>query len=758
YPVRLTAAAAQLPYEVDVRSSSSPIHEVNASHSTATVPPQLNPGDTTGMSDIARYFVRRELVSSGLTQFNDRPENYWAWKSSYINATRELNLNASEELDLLTKWLGRESSEHVRRIRSVHVATPAVGLQLVWERLEECYGSPEVIERALFERLENFPKVSNKDPMKLRELGDLLTELNSAKSEGYLPGLSYLDTARGVNPIVEKLPHSLQEKWLAKGSQYKEQHYVSFPPFAYFTDFICGEARRRNDLSFSLTSTPSKTSNQFLKNERPERETRNAKRQVSTHKTDVAANRSTSQIDSSSYKPDDVGKQCPIHQKPHPLKKCRGCRSKPLEERRAFLKEIGVCFKCCSSTTHLAKNCKAALKCSECESEDHVAALHPGPPPWGTEKKDPPSQYGGESEEKVPEPAVTSKCTEVCGRGQSLWSCSKICLVKVYPKTLPDKATNVYILLDDQSNRSLARSEFFDLFQIKGTDSPYTLRTCAGVTETSGRRATGFVAESLDGKTSVMLPTLIECNHMPDDRTEIPTPEVAQHHSHLKSIAHMIPRLDPEAQILILLGRDVLQVHKVREQRNGPHSAPYAQHLDLGWVVVGDVCPGSAHKPAAVTSYRTSVLENGRPSLLTLCPNQFQVKERFSSKFEVVDARSLVPVVVATATPNPVVDTGSVRDAVRLKKKESYQTMLACGTPDAVDGYRQAKQAAAQAVLEGKRQKLGSGRSSFSEAMEEDYRSPRLASREKFWQTVRRLRRGKQYSANTVYSGRVGSC
>lgn len=170
----------------------------------------------------------------------------------------------------------------------------------------------------------------------------------------------------------------------------------------------------------------------------------------------------------------------------------------------------------------------------------------------------------------------------------------------------------------------MARSEFFDLFQIKGSDSPYTLRTCAGVMETSGRRATGFIAESLDKKTSVMLPTLIECNHMPDDRTEIPIPKVAQHHSHLKSIAHLIPHLDPEAQILILLGRDVLQVHKVREQRNGPHSAPFAQRLDLGWVVIGDVCLGSAHKPAAVTSYRTSVLENGRPSLLTPCPNQVQ--------------------------------------------------------------------------------------------------------------------------------------
>ncbi|KAI3355622.1 hypothetical protein L3Q82_017911, partial [Scortum barcoo] len=48
--------------------------------------------------------------------------------------------------------------------------------------------------------------------------------------------------------------------------------------------------------------------------------------------------------------------------------------------------------------------------------------------------------------------------------------------------------------------------------------------------------------------------------------------------------------------------------------------------------------------------------------------------------FEVVDARSLVPVVAAT--PEPGGGHQEVRDAVRLKK-ESYRAMLACGTPDA---------------------------------------------------------------------------
>lgn len=613
-----------------------PTHPHPCSVSRASVQPHIGyADDRAGMSDIARYLVRRELVNSGLTKFNDRPENYWAWKSSFCNAIVGLNLSAGEELDLLTKWLGNQSSEHVIRIRSVHVASPDTGLRMAWDRLEECYGSPEVIERALFERIENFPKISHKDAIKLRELGDLLRELVSAKSEGYLPGLSYLDTARGVNPIVEKLPIGLQERWLSQGSQYKEQHNVCFPPFAYFTDFICSEARRRNDPSFTLSTapvTPLNSSHRFTtgpsKLERVEKRPAYGKNYVSAHKTGIASLQTASQAESSNTRRGEIDRQCPIHKKPHPLKKCRGFRSKSLEDRKAFLKENGICFRCCSSTIHLAKNCEVALKCTECESDRHIAALHPGPPPW--DRRGPSSEHGGEGE--TLQLAVTSRCTEVCGDGKEPRSCSKICLVKVYPESRPDKAVKMYVILDDQSNRSLARSEFFDLFQIEGSTSPYILRTCSGVTEACGRRATRFMVESLDETTSVMLPTLIECNHMPNDRTEIPTPAAAQHYTHLKSIAHKIPQLDLEAQILLLLGRDILQVHKVREQRNGPPRAPYAQRLDLGWVVIGNVCLGSAHKTETVNSFRTNVLENGRPSLLTPCPNHIQVKERFGNE------------------------------------------------------------------------------------------------------------------------------
>ncbi|KAI3364102.1 hypothetical protein L3Q82_010935, partial [Scortum barcoo] len=81
-------------------------------------------------------------------------------------------------------------------------------------------------------------------------------------------------------------------------------------------------------------------------------------------------------------------------------------------------------------------------------------------------------------------------------------------------------------------------------------------------------------------------------------------------------------------------------------------------------------------------------------------------------QFEAVDARSLVPVVAAIPGPG--------------------------------GGHRKPSKPQPRTVLEAKTRVW----EEFGEAMEEDYRS----ASKRFWQTVRRLRRGKQYSANTVYS------
>lgn len=108
----------------------------------------------------------------------------------------------------------------------------------------------------------------------------------------------------------------------------------------------------------------------------------------------------------------------------------------------------------------------------------------------------------------------------MCGEGS----------VNVYPARCEEESKKMYAILDEQSNHSLARSDFMDVFKMSGFPYPYTLKTCAGLKETAGRRASGYTVESVDKKPSFPLPTLLEYNQVPNNRFEIPT---KGNHTHL---------------------------------------------------------------------------------------------------------------------------------------------------------------------------------------------------------------------------------
>lgn len=276
-----------------------------------------------------------DLVGSSLYQFDDKPEHYHARQSLYNNVTQSLSLTALEELDLMTKWLSRESSNHVRRIRSVHVRNPDIALKKVWERLKKCYAAPEIIEKSLYQRLDNFPKFSKKENAKIRELADLLMQVQCAKEDG---------TSRGIEPLVVKLPYGLQEKWISAGSKYKDENGSQFPPSNYFA---------RNDPSFtipSVTSPPSRFGIAF-----------SSLSPISANKADVTSTDLFANCPTNASS--DSSKSCPIHCKPHPLNQCKTFRDKNLEDRTTSLKERGISFKCCSSTTHFAKDCPKVVRC-----------------------------------------------------------------------------------------------------------------------------------------------------------------------------------------------------------------------------------------------------------------------------------------------------------------------------------------------------------------------------------------------------------
>ncbi len=197
---------------------------------------------------------------------------------------------------------------------------------------------------------------------------------------------------------------------------------------------------------------------------------------VFVKKTEITAAQSNQER--TSEKNVEPEKFCTMHNKPHPLHKCHTFSSKHLDERKAHLREMSICFKCCASTKHVARDCRALIKCRECDSDRHVAAMHPGPAPLSVEVPESKREQTIENtDEDTAE--VTNKCTEIGRDSSKPKSCSKICLVKMYPSNQCEKSKRIYAVLDEQSNRSVVKSEFFDLFNVVSSSSPYTLKTCS---------------------------------------------------------------------------------------------------------------------------------------------------------------------------------------------------------------------------------------------------------------------------------------
>ena len=169
----------------------------------------------------------------------------------------------------------------------------------------------------------------------------------------------------------------------------------------------------------------------------------------------------------------------------------------------------------------------------------------------------------------------------------------------------PANKIKAYVIIDDQSNHSLAKPNFFDLLKLDAEAKPFSLKTCSETSQGSGRHAHDLIIESLDGTRSYTLPVPTECDAIWDNREEIPTLNGAREFPHLQPIADKIPELCPEAEILLLLGRDAPPLHKIQESWNRLKNAPWTQRLHLGWVVIGNTCLDGAHKPDKVSAYQT---------------------------------------------------------------------------------------------------------------------------------------------------------
>ena len=286
---------------------------------------------------------------------------------------------------------------------------------------------------------------------------------------------------------------------------------------------------------------------------------------------------------------------------------------------------------------HRSTECPAAVKCAKCGDDRHPTILHRERA--GTTRK----EHGEE---------VRATCTSVCQNPNSVGvSCSKIVLVDAFTENGTQEPYRIYAIIDDQSNASMISPNLADKLGATGPKLKYLLSTCSGTTkEKSGRRVCGVMLRSMAGRT-IRLPQLVECSNIPQDKREIVTPEMAMQFSHLKEVAKEIPPYNPKAKVEILIGRDAPELLKVRESRNGQKGAPWAQRLDLGWTISGQMYLDRVGGPIHISVRRTAVEYPNQSSALPWdnqtiqrssakrevvpCPNHFKVKEKYAEREEI---------------------------------------------------------------------------------------------------------------------------
>ena len=245
---------------------------------------------------------------------------------------------------------------------------------------------------------------------------------------------------------------------------------------------------------------------------------------------------------------------------------------------------------------------------------------------------------------------VTPKCTAICDTENGGVSCGKVVLLDLLHNGRPEKLFRVYAILDEQNNTSMISSELADEIGASGPAEKCLLSTCTSNREVKyGRRVEHLSLRSIDGN-QFTLPTLTECEHIPQDKKKDPTPEMARKFPHLTTIADEIPPLNPDANVHILIGRDAPDLLKVRAFINGPRNAPWAQKLLLGWTISGQLCLDLSNRAVHVRARRTQLEWNAvhtsieRDHCLSVehkteleyefvpCPNHFVVKQLYSQQ------------------------------------------------------------------------------------------------------------------------------
>lgn len=324
--------------------------------------------------------------------------------------------------------------------------------QSAWTLLQERYGNPFIVQKAFrLMRIMKWPKFSGSDPLALREFADFLK--GCAEAMPYVTGLAILNDCEENHKLLRKLPDWIVCQW-SRNAIDELDASSDCPSFSHFTEFIQKEAQ----IACNPIASP------FLLNPKAV-DDRLPKKAVTLNMNIQFSNSFAGMHRATSFKPKPA---CPVCKDEfHGIAKCPTFAGKPIEDKKAFIRENQPCFGCLWKG-HVAKDCKKRHTCSRC-----------GRP----EERENASMAALEQNPALPEDGVSQEVHNVLSHALTQSSSSTSNIGPVFSSSVeePRREVLTYALLDVQSDSTFILEDLLKELNVKAPSVQLKLSTMTAV-------------------------------------------------------------------------------------------------------------------------------------------------------------------------------------------------------------------------------------------------------------------------------------
>ncbi|XP_072173968.1 uncharacterized protein [Diadema setosum] len=408
---------------------------------------------------------------------------------------------------------------------------------------------------------------------------------------------------REIGKICTKLPDYIVHRWNRTVATLKKSS-GRYPSFEEFVSFLTEEDDIANDPYVTYeTAKTGKDRNKYVSQTQEVNKKYAIRQQRMTYST--------------VSKPNVAKKSCIFCERQnHGLEECREFSRKPVEQKREFVKNEGLCYGCLSKG-HMSKQCPKRSECKIC-SKRHPTCMHDD-----TFKQ---STAEGERENKEKQETQSTKAKETpkekeanCHKAISGTDASLTSMVlPVYLSSLdsPEKEILVYALLDTMSDTTFTADSVGEELQVPSHAATLRLTTMTdNCTNIPCRRYENLVVRGFKSAEKIPLPAAYSRNSIPLDEAHIPTPETAIQWPHLNSLADQLaPKQD--CPVGLLIGYNCARALAPKNCFSGKNDEPFAVETELGWSIVGGSQTYSTDNfDAFGQSYRTVSMKVEAPIL-----------------------------------------------------------------------------------------------------------------------------------------------